>query len=99
MKFHSDYIRFKCSVYSSYNVLGVMFTVKLYATIGNPTVPEPATPPPSYSYEPNHCQVAYANLSVNRERNLGVLATIKFNKVEDHTVLRITWEVGYVMMM
>ncbi|XP_065888407.1 uncharacterized protein [Dysidea avara] len=58
----------------------------------NAEVPETAVQPPSYVYEPNHCQVAYANLSRNRERNLGVLTTILFNKTDDHTVLRITWE-------
>ena len=67
--------------------------------IGNAEVPETAVQPPSYVYEPNHCQVAYANLSRNRERNLGVLTTILFNKTDDHTVLRITWEVSDVMMM
>ncbi|XP_065896073.1 uncharacterized protein [Dysidea avara] len=58
----------------------------------NPTVTTPATPPPSYTYKPNHCQVGYANLGPGNNRNLGVLTTIRVNKAEDHTVLRITWE-------
>ena len=60
---------------------------------GNPDVPDQSTAPPSYVYVPNHCQVVFANLSFNRERNLGVLTAINFNKLDDHTVLRITWEV------
>jgi len=67
--------------------------------IGNPQAPETVIQPPSYVYTPNHCQVAYANLSTNRERNLGVLRTILFNKTDDHTIMRITWEVSDVMMM
>jgi len=61
---------------------------------GNPDVPDVSTAPPSYMYTPNHCQVVFANLSTNRERNLGVLTAITFNKVEEHTILRITFEVG-----
>ena len=60
---------------------------------GNPEVPDDSSVPPSYVYTPNHCQAVYANLSVNQERNLGVLTAVNFNKIDDHTVLRITWEV------
>ena len=69
--------------------------VTVYANnyTGNPDVPDQSLPPPSYVYMPNHCQVVFANLSFNRERNLGVLTAINFNKLDDHTVLRITWEV------
>ena len=65
----------------------------IYNCTGNPDIPDESNVPPSYVYQPNHCQVVYANLSFNRERNLGVLTAINFNKVDDHTVLRITWEV------
>ena len=72
----------------------VILCAKCAAAIGNPTVTTPATPPPSYTYKPNHCQVGYANLGPGNNRNLGVLTTIRVNKAEDHTVLRITWEVS-----
>ena len=43
-------------------------------------------------YTPNYCQYFYEHLGRNRERNLGHIANVTFNKQEDHTALRITWE-------
>ena len=71
--------------------LGIKYLHAIFT--GNPDIPDESNAPPSYVYQPNHCQAVYANLSFNRERNLGVLTAINFNKLDDHTVLRITWEV------
>lgn len=49
-------------------------------------------PPLSYVYTPNYCQYFYESLGRNRERNLGHIANVTFNKQEDHTALRLTWE-------
>ena len=54
--------------------------------------PHNGTVPTDYVYQPNYCQYTYANLSVNRERNLGHIANVTFNKQFDHTALKITWE-------
>lgn len=50
------------------------------------------TPPLSYVYTPNYCQYFYEHLGRNRERNLGHIANVTFNKREDHTALQFTWE-------
>ena len=50
------------------------------------------SPPASYVYTPNYCHYFYENLGRNRERNLGHIVNVTFNKREDHTALRITWE-------
>lgn len=93
----------KCQYTNAYSFIGnisiLMLTLlqemSLHQSyfIGNANVPDASTAPPSYVYKPNHCQVVFENLSFNRERNLGVLTAVKFNKMDDHTVLRITWEV------
>ena len=43
-------------------------------------------------YTPNYCQYFYEHLGRNRERNLGHIANVTFNKQEDHTALQLTWE-------
>ena len=43
-------------------------------------------------FSPHYCQFVYTDLGINRERNLGTLAAVTFQKDHDHTVLRITWE-------
>ena len=59
---------------------------------GDSTFPETAVIPPSnFIYRPNYCQYFFPNLGVNRERNVGVVATASFTKEHIHTVLRITW--------
>ena len=61
--------------------------------LGETSVPEVRVfPPVEYTYTPNYCQYFFAHLDVNRERNVGVIAQVIFNKQHDHTVLRITWE-------
>ena len=60
---------------------------------GDDSFPEVAVRPPAgYIFSPHYCQFFYADLGTNRERNLGTIVTVKFNKDHDHTLLRITWE-------
>ena len=68
-------------------------TNTLISFVGDNTFPiVRPIPPPGFVYTPHYCQFYYPHLGVNRERNLGTVAEVKFMKDHDHTVLRITWE-------
>lgn len=51
-----------------------------------------AVPPAEFIYTPNYCQYFFPHLGINRERNVGIIASTKFTKDHPHTVLRVTWE-------
>lgn len=60
---------------------------------GEDLIPEVAAePPPTYVYQPHYCHFFYSNLGGDQERNLGTIAHVIFNKLHDHTVLKLTWE-------
>ena len=65
----------------------------MLVTTGDPRTPRVVvTPPVSYMFQPNYCQFFFSDLFGNHERNLGTIAKVRFNKVHEFTVLRITWE-------
>ena len=65
----------------------------LISSTGSDTFTEVAVrPPEGFVFSPHYCQFVYTDLGINRERNLGTLVAVTFQKDHDHTVLRITWE-------
>jgi len=69
-------------------------TYLIYDTIsGDVSFPEvQAHPPENFIYEPNYCQYLFEDLGTRTELNLGEVAKVRFTKLHEHTVLRITWE-------